>query len=267
MLAGSALLLFFINLIGTNNSGVIGEFYWSEVDSSSLDSSRDKTRWTLYSICDVKDGKNSGCTSRSPAFPYSPSDNFDSSDNLPDTFIKNRDLYYYLSRFAYAFFLIGIAFSIIALIPVILSCCLTGFITGILSSVAVGTALLFTAAGAAFNTAIHVKGRNAFNDAGIPSHLDTKTFGILWAAVACLLLAFIWMCVVSGKGATKKYNKHYAESESYTERKVNSTDSSHQDHLMYDEPGYNNGTYTGTQQPQQKRFFFSRKQQQEPTYN
>lgn len=263
LLCGAALLLFFINLSGAQHSGVLNNFYFSEVDSRDLGGSWDKTRWTLYGICGVRLGRNNDCTGNSPAYPYSPRDNFDSLDNIPQTFIDNRNTYYYLSRFAYAFFLIGIIFAVLALVPTILSCCLHGFVTGIISSIFAGISLLFTAAGAAFTTAVHVMGRNAFNNAGMSSSLSTKTFGVLWAAVACLLISFIWMCVVSASGAGKKYKKKYATDshESYVEAKDSSSDSSRHQSMMYNNnDGYQNYQPPPTAPPGQKqsRFFFRR---------
>lgn len=277
LLLGSALLLFFINLAGANNHGVLGRFYWSEVDSSDF-SDHAKTRWTLYSQCDEKDGKNVNCSSTKAAYPYSPADNFGAS-KVPQEFVKHRKVYYYLSRFAYAFFLIGIVFAIIALVPVLLSCFASGYITGILSSIATGIALFFTTGGVAFNTAAHIKGRNAFNKAGYSSRVSSVMFGIAWACVACLLLAFIWMCVVSGKGAARRYRKNHLNDEpheSYAERKTTSTDSS-PNRLVYNDEefgqndrynNYNayepqNNTQVDPQLKTQRRFlFFNNKKNQ-----
>lgn len=276
LLCGAALLLFFINLTGANNSGVLGEFYWSEVDNAKdFGLPWDKARWTLYSICGVKGGRNYDCSSTTPAYPYSPVDNFSSTDNVPQSFIDNRDTYYYLSRFAYAFFLIGIVFSIIGLIPTLLSCCVKGFVTGILSSVAIGIALLFTLAGACVVTGCHVLGRNAFNDNGYNSSVSAKTFGILWAAVACLLISFIWMCVVSAKGGIKKHRKNGEDHESYAEHKEPSSEFSHynENSSYNNEAAYNNDAaynnnayneqssynqYEAEEAPKKKKFFFSR---------
>lgn len=273
LLLGAALLLFFVNLVGANNSGVLGEFYWSEVETNGTPwTSFGKTRWTLYNMCGVKDGKNFDCTSTTPAYAYSPADNFDSTKGLPESFSDNRDTYYYLTRFAYAFLLIGIVFSVVSLVPVILSCCLSGFVSGILSSVATGIALLFTVAGAAVITAAHVRGRNVFNDNGYSAHVSAKSFGILWAAVACLLISFIWMCVVSGKGAAHKYKKRHGDDyeESNSEPKVSSSEESNYNNqnMTYNDNDsfnnqnpYNQSTYNGEPEPepkQSRRFFFNR---------
>lgn len=268
LLLGAALLLFFINLTGANNSGVLGEFYWSEVDGArDFGMPWDKARWTLYNLCGVnKDGRNYDCTSTTPAYPYSPVDNFATTRDIPQTFIDNRDTYYYLSRFAYAFFLVGIVFSVIAVFPTLLSCCVKGFITGILSSVATGIALLFTAAGAAVVTGAHVMGRNAFNDDGHSSHVSAKNFGILWAAVACLLISFVWMCVVSAKGAAKKHHQKHADDATSFDHKEESSSFSHyqEDHSNPDPNPYEEQTsYTPYEEPEAKpaskrRFFFNK---------
>ncbi|EGV66761.1 hypothetical protein CANTEDRAFT_112163 [Yamadazyma tenuis ATCC 10573] len=262
LLLGAALLLFFVNLAGANPSGVLGKFYWSEVDSSSFNAPWDKARWTLYSLCGEQNGRNYDCTSTKAAFPYSPKDNFGSAENLPQEFIKHRKTYYYLSRFAYAFFLIGIVFAILAIIPTVLSCCLSGFITGILGSIAAGVSLLFTTAGAALNTAAHIKGRNAFNKAGFTSSVSSVMFGITWAAVACLLLSFLWMCFVAGRGASKKLYSGRDDHEAHSEVKAASSESSRNDHVIYNDTQYDPYAQQYAPPPEQKKskFFLRRTQ-------
>ncbi|RLV85137.1 Protein SUR7 [Meyerozyma sp. JA9] len=208
LLLGSTLLLVFMNIVGANNSSILGDFYWSEADTSSISKANfPKTRWTSYNMCGVKNGRNSNCLSAAPAYPFSPEDNFSTKQGIPQSFVDHRSTYYYLTRFAYVFFLIGIFFTVVALIPVALSMCLTGFVSGILSSVAVGLALLFVAAGASVMTAAHVKGRNAFRNAGMSADLGVKMFAITWAAVACLLLSLLFMCVVSGRAGARKVQR------------------------------------------------------------
>lgn len=210
----SAVLLVFMNIVGANNTSVLGKFYWSEATTSLIAKADfEKTRWTSYNICGVRNDRNVNCKPASPAYPYSPEDNFATKDDIPRTFVTDRSLFYYLTRFAYAFFLIGLFFTVVALVPVGLSMCLSGFVSGMLSSLAVGLALLFVAAGASVMTAAHVKGRNAFRNAGMSAGLGVKMFAITWASVACLILTFIFMCVVSGRAGAHKFLNRHAEVE------------------------------------------------------
>lgn len=246
LLLGASLLLFFINLTGASNKSVLSRFYWSETETKGISGADfSKTRWTNYGICDGSSGKNTDCTKHKPAYPYSPKDNFKSSSGLPSSFTKDRDTYYYLTRFAYAFFLIGLVFSLFALIPVLLTCCGTGFFTGIFSTLAIAMASLFTITAACLVTAAHVKGRNAFKDSGHKSSLGVKLFGITWAAVACLLLSFIWSIAVTCLGAKSRVGKRKDKTESDYDQKSLSSSSSYHYNGTVQSP-YDQNTTTGT---------------------
>lgn len=228
LLLGSSLLLFLINLAGTRDSGVLSRYYWSETNTSGISGSDfSRTRWTPYGICGVKDGRNSDCVKHSPAYPYSPRDNFKSSSGLPSSFNKSRDTYYYLSRFAYALFLVGLVFSLLSILPIIASCCGIGFLTGMASFVVVGLALLFTLTATCLITAAHVKGRNAFNSAGHHSSLGVKMFAMAWAASACLLLAFAWTIMMTVLGIKRKLGNRNEKSDSEADHKSETSSSSY----------------------------------------
>lgn len=189
-LLGSTLLLILTAINGAGTSSVLGKFYWSETDTSGIQGApQDTTRWTFYRTCGVSNGRNSDCTKSSAAYPYSPKDNFGSESGLPESFISNRNTYYYLSRIGWSFIIVGLFFAVIALIIVPLNFCFA--IGGTIASVATGVAFLFTITAACLITAAHVKGRNAFNNAGHHTSLSAKSFGILWAAVATLLITLI----------------------------------------------------------------------------
>ncbi|KAI5956047.1 FMP45 [Candida theae] len=189
-LLGSALLLILTVINGAGTSSILGKFYWSETDTSGIQGAPfQTTRWTFYRTCDVVDGRNANCVKSKPAYPYSPKDNFGTEDGLPQSFISSRNTYYYLSRIGWAFVLVGLFFTVISLIVIPLNFCLS--IGGALTSILTFIAFLFTIAAAALITAAHVKGRKAFNNAGHHTSLGAKAFGILWAAVATLLISFV----------------------------------------------------------------------------
>lgn len=268
LLLGAGLLLFFINLSGATNTGVLSRFYWSEADTSNISGARfQKTRWTLYSSCEGSSGTNSDCTKHTPAYPYSPKDNFGESSSLPSSFDSDRDTYYYLSRFAYAFFLIGLVFTIVAIFPVLLTLFTSGFITGLISTLSVGLALLFTITAACLITAAHVKGRNAFKNNGHSAHLGVKAFGITWAAVACLLLSFVWAITISSLGGRTAYLRHQENKRASYEQKSVSSSASYQYNGAaaedFDNTSYNRQTapdtaYTDEQPQTASRFKFFR---------
>lgn len=203
-LLGSTLLLILTAINGAGTSSVLGKFYWSETDTSGIQGApQDTTRWTFYRTCGVSNGRNSDCTKSSAAYPYSPKDNFGSESGLPESFISNRNTYYYLSRIGWSFIIVGLFFAVIALIIVPLNFCFA--IGGTIASVATGVAFLFTITAACLITAAHVKGRNAFNNAGHHTSLSAKSFGILWAAVATLLITLITSALATW--GTKRGNK------------------------------------------------------------
>ena len=45
------------------------------------------------------------------------------------------------------------------------------------------------------HSAAFVQGRNAFRSAGTTATLGKYNFGFMWAAVACLFLAMVFLCV------------------------------------------------------------------------
>ncbi|KAK6460959.1 endocytosis/sphingolipid biosynthesis/sporulation effector [Scheffersomyces coipomensis] len=234
-LLGAGLLLFLTNLNGGANSSVLRRFYWLQVDTSGISGiSESPIRWTLYNICQVDGNKNTNCGKTKAAFPFSPADNFkDASSQLPQDFVNNRDTYFYLSRCAYAFLLVALAFTIFSIIIFIITPFIKVYvITPLFNFIA----LLFDVAGAACLTAAYVKGRREFNDAGHTAKINALSFGLLWASVACLILSFIgtiFYCVS---------HRRYPTTTTYdpaTYDKENFSDSSYQ-HAGVDENTYVN---------------------------
>ena len=58
-------------------------------------------------------------------------------------------------------------------------------------------------------TAAHTKGRREWNRAGFPTVLGAKAFGILWTAVACLLISFVSLVVLTclSRTSTRRRNR------------------------------------------------------------
>lgn len=198
LVAGSAVMLMLINLSGaTNDLPFLNKFYFSSVTST------EEARWTMYSLCaPVGDGKVY-CSKKQAAFPYSPADNF-GKGVVPETFVKNRNTFYYLLRIGYACFLLGLLFSLLSLFPVLWSCMFLGFITGFFASFVIGTAFFFTLLGAVFNTAAHGKGVAAFKKVGYTAKLGTSMMVVMWISVASLLLSWLWMVLIGLHAFQKK---------------------------------------------------------------
>lgn len=202
-LVGSVLLLILTIINGSGTSSVLGRFYWSETDTSGLTGvPYNKTRWTFYRICGVDNNKNAHCGKSKAAFPYSPEDNFGRNSGIPQNFIDDRDTYYYLSRVGWAFILVGLFFGVAAMVAAPLNFCY--FVAGIVGLTTAFVSLLFTITAACCITAAHVKGRREWNRAGFPTVLGAKSFGILWTAVACLIISFVSLVVVTCLSRTSR---------------------------------------------------------------
>lgn len=221
LLAGAALLLFFVLLTGGTEGSVLKNWYWLEADTSQIQGAPfQTTRWTSYNVCGVSNGDNTDCSATKAAFPFSPVDNFGTSNGVPQSFIDDRDTYYYLSRIGWAFLLVGLFFTILALFIAPIAMCMThGIITGGFTTFSSMVALLFTITAACLLTAAYVKGRNAFSDAGYDAHLGVKLFAFLWTAVACLILSSGSLCTLCSLGGLlwRRKNRNYdSESDTYT---------------------------------------------------
>jgi hypothetical protein len=125
LLAGAVLLQFFIVLAGTTGSVPLDRVYFLESTTNGIPGARNPSRWTLFYICGADgNGHNANCGSPVPALPFNPPgrSNFDTDVGVPDAFIGVKR-YFYLSRFAFAFFLIALFLGVIALFTGLLALC------------------------------------------------------------------------------------------------------------------------------------------------
>jgi len=202
LLAGAVLLQIFIVLAGVTNSTPVNLVYFLETTTNGIPGARNPSRWTLFYICGADGSHNANCGSPVPALPFNPPgrSNFDTETGVPDAFIgTNR--YFYLSRFAFAFFLISLVFGVIALFTGLLALCtrLGAYLSSFNTFVAMGFQVLF----AALMTAWSVLGRNHFRNAGQDAHLGRYAYGFSWAAVACYFLSTLLFCIGGSAGKNK----------------------------------------------------------------
>jgi len=199
-LAAAIVLQFFIVLSGGISSNPETKIYFLEADTSGMNA-RNPTRWTYWALCAVQNGLNSDCGKPVPALPFDPPHrtNFQSTTGVPDAFIGTRH-YYYLSRFAWVFFLVALIFSVISFLLGGLALCTR--IGAYFSSFNTSVALFFQALAASLMTAWTVQGRNAFLKAGHDAHLGKYAYGFTWGAVALLFLSMITFCM-AGSGRKK----------------------------------------------------------------
>lgn len=212
-LLGAGLLSFFLILSGARHSGVLKEFYWFQGNTNGFNDASTVTRWYNYDFCGWQNNENFNCSSKAPAKPFSPRDNFGASPNMPSTFLNNRNTYYYLSRVAWAMLLIGFVFIMLAIIPacVLIIKVFKGF--AIFSTVMCWLAWFFIILSACLYTGCYVKARKAFHHDDRSAKIGPKNFAFIWVTVALLLFNSIWTTITAAThGKDKKY-KHYQSEE------------------------------------------------------
>ncbi|CCH42994.1 putative membrane protein [Wickerhamomyces ciferrii] len=181
---------------------LLAGFYWIEADTSDISGAPDISRWTFWGLSS-KDGKSNKREQLAPAYPFSPVDNFDTTENVPKDFQSNEKVYYYLSRFSFAFFWIALAFVGVSLLISIFSVFSYSVIK--VNSWLTTLALLFDAGAVAFITAVAVLGRSAFKSDNKYVHLGPALLGIAWASVAILIILFF---LTWGELIAASYKKH-----------------------------------------------------------
>lgn len=190
-LLGSGLLQFFTILCGASTGSVLGKWYWLQADTSGIPGANSITRWTSYTSCGVNNGRNFDCSSSQAAYPMSPVANFGTTDGVPDGLQSKHGSTYYLSKTGWAFLLIGLFFTVLTIVPTIVSMFSKSTKFKGISSIASLLAMLFMILSASLLTAAYVKARNAFRSAGSSTKLGSTMFGFLWASVVLLFLSTI----------------------------------------------------------------------------
>ncbi|KAI9703201.1 MAG: hypothetical protein M1836_007766 [Candelina mexicana] len=190
--AGAILLLFLVILSGAVNGNPLNQIYFLQADTSGIQGALPQSRWTLWNICGVDDsGRNANCGAVKPAFPFNPQSNFPGVTNkIDEGFLGSKHgKFFYLSRFTFAFYLIGLFFAVCSLFTGLAAMFsrIGGAITGLFSLLA----LTFGAAAAACMTAWVVIAHKYFNRNNQTATYGTKALGLTWGAVACLFLTTV----------------------------------------------------------------------------
>ncbi|EGW30390.1 uncharacterized protein SPAPADRAFT_157349 [Spathaspora passalidarum NRRL Y-27907] len=200
-LVGATLLLVLTVISGTTNNSSLRNFYWLRADVAGIQNApADTSVWTFWGVCDKSNFTN--CI-LGPAFPISPTDNFGTTENIPTDFIDNRNTYFYLSRFAFAFAIIALAFTGLAVIVEFLAYCFELIDRVVIFLITFG--VFFMAGFASMQTAVVVLARNAFRNGGRTSNVNATLLGVTWAAFACLVIC--WFLTFAANIA-QSYRKH-----------------------------------------------------------
>lgn len=236
--AGNVLLLLLIILSGTTQSYPIDRFYWVQANTTGIPNASDVTRWTFWGACGNDDGHTVCSGNLAAAYPISVVDNFHTRENVPSKFISNRDSFYYLSRFAFAFFWIALSFIGVSFILYIL----TWFSEVILQVVFILMAFgcFFNICAVVFQTAVTVLARNAFHDGDRSAKIGASLMGIAWASVVVSLWEF---CSLAFWFSSKRI-RDYFNNDSLTEKHHNNFFHRNTEPLAVPEPIMNQDTYS-----------------------
>jgi len=211
MVAGAVVLMFFVVLSGYNTSTPLDKIYFLRADTSSIPTARAITQWTYFYICG--DG-NTNCDSAVAALPFGYAWVNDAGNTgVPAELFGDHgkgttsSYYFYLWRFGWVFFLIGLVFACLTILTGLMSCTRLG--SG-LSSLAAMSASFFTTVAACLMTVEFVKARNVFRNYNMTAEIGTYAFAFVWASTVALFLAavlFFGGCVMGrndGDGVTER---------------------------------------------------------------
>jgi len=149
-----------------------------------------------------------------PALPFSPTHrtNFATAQGVPKPFVGTHKLYY-LSRFAWVFYLLALLFAVTALATGVLALC-TRF-GAYLSSLNAFIALFWQTLAASLMTAWSVQARNVFLANNQTASLGRYAYGFTWGAVACFLFATILFCAAGSGRRSRRRSVRSSKEVSY----------------------------------------------------
>lgn len=196
-LVGATIMSFFLILSGGREGGTLENFYWLKANTTGFNDAPDETRWFNYQFCGYGNGDLFNCSSRAPAKPFSPRDNFGASPLMPSSFLNNRDTYYYLSRVAWAMLLIAVFCEVVTLIPQLIGIFKHIRILSILATVFHWLSLFFILLAACLYTGCYAKATRAFHSEDRSARMGAKCFALLWTSVFLLLCTSIWSVVAT----------------------------------------------------------------------
>nr|POF05440.1 protein sur7 [Quercus suber] len=204
LLAGGIVMEFLIILSGTSIGSPENQIYFLQSTTSSINSATkdlpSTARWTYFSVCGVTNGLNTDCSDVRAAQPFNPTGNFGTTD-MPDAFV-GTSRWFYLSRFAWVFFIIALFFAVIAFFLSVFALCarLGAYLAASVSLIA----LFFQTLCASLYTAWAVQARNVFRANGDSASIGTKALAFTWATWACFFLCTILFCIGGKAGKSEK---------------------------------------------------------------
>ncbi|GMM39053.1 Fmp45 protein [Saccharomycopsis crataegensis] len=196
LLAGTCVILFFIVLNGASTSSGLAHLYWLQANTSSIKNAPYSTsRWTYYELCGVENGSNHDCGNSTAGYPISPADNFGRS-NVPSDFNNHQNLYYHLSKVAYAFHILALLFSLLAFFSSFgIICKPSGILTKFFGA-SLLLATVFSIIASVCITVVTVRVRNAFQSSGLSASVGANLMALTWTSLFILMLT-VALCIIS----------------------------------------------------------------------
>lgn len=141
LIAGGIVMTFFVVLSGfINNVVPIKNTWFLQAQTTNISGGnsnlKNPARWTYLAICGVTNGYNANCGPTTAALPFAPAHNFGTTSGVPAAFTGNH--FYYLSRFAWVFYLISLFFAVVSFFLGFLALCtrLGAYLTGLNAAIA-----------------------------------------------------------------------------------------------------------------------------------
>ncbi|PMD14473.1 hypothetical protein NA56DRAFT_583779 [Hyaloscypha hepaticicola] len=201
LIAGAIVLQFFVVLSGVRNTTPLNKTYFLQADTSSIaGSGRAISQWTYFYVCGAG---NQDCGKPVPDLPFGYAW-VGGSAGAPAPLIGGHGkdttstYYYYMWRFGWIFYLMGLFFTVSAFFTALLAPCsrlASGF-----SGFTLGFALFWFTLAAALMTTVFVKARDRFRDAGLAASIGRYAFGFTWGAWAAMFLATVFLFLGCGAG-------------------------------------------------------------------
>lgn len=110
----------FLVILSGLGSTPLNQVYFLQASTNGINNGntrlRDPARWTYLAICGVSSsGLNANCGPTMAALPFDVPRNFGTTDGVPMQFVNNHSYYFYMSRFAWVFYLIALFFAVVAI--------------------------------------------------------------------------------------------------------------------------------------------------------
>jgi len=186
LIAASILFMFFVVLAGVDGKTPLHKTYFLQADTSTISGARPTSQWTFFYVCGLG---NTDCGAAVPALPFGAAWG-NGATGVPSGLFGSHDgtntHYYYIWRFGWVFYLMGLFFDVFAFFASFLSCLRIG--SGFAGLLAAFAWFWFTLA-ASLMTAEFVQARNRFHEAGLSAKISVYAFGWTWGAWGCLTIA------------------------------------------------------------------------------